>query len=126
MIFFKSRRFWIWLYQTLLIAGALALAFALRFDLAIPRVEIVHLRRAVLLALIVKSAVFALARMDRGWWRYVGSTDLIRILAANVVASALFALTTIPLVLSGFPRSVWIVDFLLCFLGTAGMRFAVT
>ncbi|MBZ5604474.1 MAG: polysaccharide biosynthesis protein [Acidobacteriia bacterium] len=125
MIFFKSRRFWIWLYQTLLIAGALALAFALRFDLAIPRVEIGHLRRAVLLALIVKSAVFALARMDRGWWRYVGSTDLIRILAANVVASALFALTTIPLVLSGFPRSVWIVDFLLCFLGTAGMRFAV-
>src|SRR6185436_19627396 len=73
-----------------------------------------------------KMPTFWLTRLDRGWWRYASVVDLINVAVGNFLASIAFSLTTIYLVVgSTFPRSVYFIDFVLCFLVCAGARFAV-
>jgi len=56
----------------------------------------------------------SIPRLDRGWWRYSSVRDLVRVAAANLVGSVLASLTLVWIVPKGFPRSIYILDFLLC------------
>ena len=99
-------------------------AFLLRFEFRIPAGEISHLHVALLAWVIVKLVVFHFAGLTRGWWRFVSLHDLGRLAAANMLAaSADFVLTI--LITPGFPRSIYIIDLLICFLATAGVRVMV-
>ncbi len=91
-------------------------------------------QKSIWIAVVAKTAVFLLAGLHRGWWRFVGINDLLRVFFANLVASAVFTaavlLTTgpgpgAPRDSGSFPRSIYVIDFVLCFLMTAGARFAV-
>jgi FlaA1/EpsC-like NDP-sugar epimerase len=112
--------------MAMLLAGAIVLsilgAFLLRFEYAIPRSELAHLWGGLYLALAIKLIVFHLFRSDRGGWRYTSLADMQVLLTANLVGSFLFSLGALYMYGAAFPRSVYCIDLLLCFLGTAGLR----
>ncbi len=118
------RRCWIWLSQLTIFAASGFAAFLLRFDFNIPRIVFPHLQFAIAIWLIVKSASFRLFGLHRGWWKYVSVPDVLRIGLANLVGSAVSGIGIRLLAPPGFPRSIYFLDLLLCFLGTAGIRLA--
>jgi FlaA1/EpsC-like NDP-sugar epimerase len=108
-----------------IIGCALALAFLLRFDFILPESQLDRFRAALFFAIVIKMAIFLLARLHRTSWRFASTGDLVRVFTANVVASALFITTMMAFSGPGFPRSIYAMDFVLCFLFTAGARFSV-
>ncbi len=113
------------LAHVVLICLSLMASALLRFDFHLPQEESYILTRGLWIALIVKSAVFRLSRMDRGGWRFAGVADMVKVFYGNVLGSACFAAVTLMLIGARFPRAIYVVDFILCFLLTAGLRFAV-
>lgn len=111
--------------QAVAFAASGLLAFGLRFDLQIPPGQMQHLRWALAVWLVIKCGTFVIAGLDRGWWRYVSLHDLVRLGAANLLASTASALTIQGFIPSGFPRSIYVIDLLLTFLLTAGLRIVV-
>jgi len=73
----------------------------------------------------VKVVVFRSLGLDRGWWRYASVRDVVRLVVANLAGSALACLVLLWIAPQGFPRSVYILDFLLCLGMTGGARLAV-
>ena len=123
--FMRFRRFFIAACHVVIIAFSLAIAFMLRFEFSIPKAEIALLTTAFWIVLVSKLPVFWFARFDRGWWRFVGISDLYNVLIGNLLASVLFSAVSYFVFGAHFPRSVYIIDFLLCFFATAGLRFSV-
>jgi FlaA1/EpsC-like NDP-sugar epimerase len=113
------------LVHVAMVMFSLLTAFQLRFDFSIPATEMELAKVGLELAVASKMLVFLAARLHRGWWRYVGMRDLARVSVANVLASALFAGAAWWWIGPVFPRSIYLIDFLICFLITAGARFAV-
>jgi len=102
------------------------LAFALRFDFAIPmrmaRVLVVTLPVVVLCRL----AAFWVCGVFRGSWRYINMHDAEDIVRASVLGSAFFLSTMVFLHgVNGFPRAVFLLDLLLCISTMAGSRMLV-
>src|SRR5207247_10018861 len=61
-----------------------------------------------------------------GWWRHVSIRDLEDIARANLVGSTLFLAGMVFLRhLNGFPRSIFLLDLLLCTFLMAGLRLAL-
>ena len=100
-------------------------AFLLRFEFVIPAQFLQHLYFAVATWALVKSLVFHFFDLHRGWWRFVSTQDLLRIASANLTASFASGLIILFFGPHGFPRSLYFLDFLLCFMATAGIRVAV-
>jgi len=105
---------------------AYVLAFALRFDMTIPP----HFRAALLatlpLLLACKLVGFWYAGVFSGAWRYLGMRDVEDIVRGNLFAWALFLAGMVFLRGPGhFPRSVFLLDPLLCVLLMAGIRLAI-
>jgi FlaA1/EpsC-like NDP-sugar epimerase len=104
---------------------SIALAFLLRFEFSVPDAVAPILRTALWISAGLKSCVILAFGLDRGWWRFVSIADAGKVLGANCAASAAFVLVTYAVFGKAFPRSVYVIDFLLSFLLTAGLRFAV-
>jgi len=115
----------IWILRAVQLAlfalGALS-AFLLRFDFSVPRQYLPHLWIVLGLLMVAKGLVFQMFGLDRGWWRYVSVPDLLRLCTGNVVGSLVASIGILMLVPAGFPRSLYILDFLLCTLLTGGAR----
>lgn len=124
-MFLVMRRVWILLANSVLIVASLCIAFLLRFDFNIPASEHQHLWMALALVIPIKMIVFSFTGLHRGWWKLVGMPDLVRVLLANLASFAMFAASSWLIQGNAFPRSVYFIDFIVCFLGTGGMRFAV-
>lgn len=118
-----SRKLLILFIQIFIIVTSFLLAFCLRFDLNIPPA---FLRTALWLMpilILVKLATFWWMNLFSGWWRYISLPDLLVVLRANALASAtLYPIAEIAHRTVGFPRSVLIIDALLCFLFMGGVR----
>lgn len=115
----------VWMTQIGIFALAGLLAFLLRFDFRIPPAYLAHLALALAIWIFVKSVVFRVFSLDRGWWRYVSIDDLVRIVVGNFAASALSCIAILLIAPAGFPRSIYLLDLMICFLGTAGIRVLV-
>src|SRR5450755_813631 len=118
----------LWATRTLQLAifvVAALLAFLLRFDLIVPP----HYGPYVLVGLCIwvpaKLLVFHFLKLDRGWWRYVSIRDVARLAVANLFGSVVGGLLLLWFAPKGFRRSVYFLDFLLCFGMTAGARLSV-
>ncbi|MFN7993906.1 MAG: nucleoside-diphosphate sugar epimerase/dehydratase [Bryobacteraceae bacterium] len=111
--------------QVLLFAFAALSAFQLRFDFSIPIRFRPHVLVALCVWVVVKTLVFNVFGLDRGWWRYSSIPDFLRLAGANFAASALSCLALIVWAPRGFPRSLYVLDFLLCFVLTAAIRITV-
>jgi len=105
-----------------LVAGITA--FLLRFEFSIPREMLPALWIGVAVWATAKIAVFHLFGLGRGMWRYFATPDLVRVGKANAVASALAAAAILAGRPVSFPRSVLILDFLICLLLSTGVRTA--
>lgn len=121
----SKRLIFIRLWQASVIAISLIASFLVRFDFIFPHAEKQHLVFGLLIAVFVKMLVFYVVGIEHGWWRFSGLSDLVKLFIANVVGSALFTVGAVILIGPKFPRSIYLIDFLLCFLATAGARFGV-
>jgi len=99
-------------------------AFLLRFELTIPPQVVIHLYNGILAFTVAKILVFALMGLHKSWWRYLSSYDVLRLATANAAGSALGGALLFTLGPERFPRSVIILDFILCFGFTVSMRLA--
>jgi len=114
----------IWVVHTCIFAVSVITAFLLRFDLSLPSREMVHLVYALSVWVVAKIIVFRIARLDRGWWRFVSLDDLPRLAMGNLNGSIVGTLAILWLAPRGFPRSVYVLDLLVCSLLTVGVRLA--
>lgn len=89
-------------------------AFLLRFDFLIPSDEFGHLRRGLLIAIVVKILVFHIARLHQSWRQYTGPGDLMHIVMTNALASAAAVPCIFLFAGRDFPRSIYIIDFGVC------------
>jgi FlaA1/EpsC-like NDP-sugar epimerase len=107
-------------------AGAYLLAFALRFDLAIPG-RFLPLALATLpLALACKLAAYWSVGLFASSWRHLKMRDVEDVVRGNALGSTLFLVAMVFLHgLPGFPRAVFLVDLVLCVSGAGGVRWAL-
>lgn len=100
-------------------------AFLLRFEFAIPAGVMPILKQALLIAILVKLPIFDWVGFYRSLRRFVSIPDLYLVFLGNVAGSVLFAAVTMFWIGPAMPRSVLVVDAVLCFVATALVRFSV-
>jgi FlaA1/EpsC-like NDP-sugar epimerase len=118
----------IWLERTchLTVVGlSLAAAFLLRFDFGLPASVIPILKQALLIAILVKLPIFEVIGFYRGLRRFASIPDLYVVFLGNVAGSVLFIAVSMLWFGLSMPRSVLIIDAVLCFVATALVRFSV-
>lgn len=104
------------------IAASLFLAFALRFDFAIPQNHLGHLTFGLAVMVAAKLVAFLAWRQHRAWWRYVTLDDAMTMAKVNLAGSVLGGAVIYLAGPAGFPRSIYLLDFVLCLVATGGMR----
>lgn len=110
-------------FHLLLFTAAFWGAFAIRFDFEIPSNYQETIIELLPIVLAVKLIVFLALKMFRGWWRYVSLYDVFALGRALVISSTVLVLINVFAVTpSSFPRSVYLIDFGLSFLGLAATR----
>jgi FlaA1/EpsC-like NDP-sugar epimerase len=100
--------------QVLLAIASLAISFLLRFDFPLGPLDARLLFQALPLLVAVKLVVFRGFGLSHLGWRYIGFPDLLRIGLANVAASIAAAIALRLAIGSNFPRSIYVLDFLVC------------
>ena len=120
----KYRRFSVIFTHLILIIAAYALSFYLRFEFSLPREYLELILRTLPLLLAIKMFVFYYFGLFSGVWRYVSMNDLWQILKAVSLSTAFFILGIVFFYgIQGFPRSVFILDWMLCVGMVTGTRF---
>ena len=109
---------------TVISGASLLLAFLLRFEFAVPGPARSLLLGALIFVVLAKGLVFHSAGLHRTLHRFAGLPDLLRLGAANLGGSVLFGSAVILCASPVFPRSVLIIDFLICFLMTTLFHFS--
>jgi len=99
------------------------MAFQLRFDFSM----IPHYWRlmldTIIIMIVVKTLVFGLSGLFSGWWRYVGTRDLVSLAKATTASTLIFAaIILVYFGRSGFPRSIFLLDWLLTSFLVGGFR----
>jgi FlaA1/EpsC-like NDP-sugar epimerase len=92
----------------------------------------------VLFFIVIKLVVFALFKQYRGWWRYVGISDLLGILKASLVSSAIIVVLwftvalnitevrrTLPVSITEVGQGVFMADMFMTVLLLAGLRMVI-
>jgi len=123
-------RLWIERHRRAAIAAMLAAAaglsvvaaYLLRFDLSVPKAERQMIPLVAAAAVAVKLGVFFAAGLHHGWWRWTDTRDLLRLAGANFVASAVFSALLLATQGTLVPRSIYVIDFVVCTALTAGLR----
>ena len=124
-IIYQSRRIFIFFITSLIIVGSLLLSYATRFDFSISSLYWQRIASLLPAVLIIKLAVFWQFDCFKGWWRYVSMPDLVQIVKASILGSAIFVVYAVLVYrLDDIPRSVLILDGIFCFLAVGGIRFA--
>jgi FlaA1/EpsC-like NDP-sugar epimerase len=121
----NRHRVWQAAVDACLIAIAWYLAFALRFDFAIPERYGQLIIETILLAVVIKVAVLTTFGLYNHWWRYVSISDMWSAARAVGVGS-LIAFIAVFLIdpVDGvrLPRSVFLIDALLLLAFITGVR----
>jgi FlaA1/EpsC-like NDP-sugar epimerase len=126
LVYLKAwRRTIMWVLQIAVFAFSAVAGFLLRFDFTLPQMYLRYLEYAFPIWIVVKIVVFRVAELDRGLWKYVSVIDLIRVGLGNLVASAISYVLIRAIAPAGFPRSIFVLDLLVCYLATSGLRLTV-
>jgi FlaA1/EpsC-like NDP-sugar epimerase len=120
-----SLRLIVWATETCIFALSGVMAVLLRFDPTATTVYPHYLVFALPVWIIAKTATFHTARLNRRGLRYVSIADIYRLVFVNLAGSALSCAIIFTLGPKGFPRSIYLIDFVLSVLGTAGLRVAI-
>jgi FlaA1/EpsC-like NDP-sugar epimerase len=120
----KFRRPLIIMLHIIFIVSAYIAAFYLRFDFNLDKNYYHLILKTLPLLIITKLLFFYFFDLFSGLWRYVSTHDLWDIILANIISSVAFFLAVVfHHSLIGYPRSVFIIDFMICTILIAGVRF---
>ncbi len=108
-----------------LITAAYLLAFLLRFEGDIPPLQWELFLRTVPMVVGIRLAVFGWFHLHKGLWRYVSMRDILAILKAVTFSSLIFLAGILTFFGRDFPRSVFLLDWLLCLALVGGGRLAL-
>ncbi len=113
-------------------AGCFALAYIVRFDFSIPEEFFAIARNGFILVISIQLAAGALFGFYRGWWRYVGISDVIRLVfglsfANGILVGLWFLSERFPEVTKFVrtPRGVLLIDWTLSLLTLFGARLII-
>ncbi|MCB0322531.1 MAG: polysaccharide biosynthesis protein [Bdellovibrionales bacterium] len=115
------------LLSIILTSASFYLALALRFDLHVPaeRLTFGQFLFPLLLLLLARSVAYVSYKLNRGYWRFVSTTEAVDLLKAHFISSLLFAAALGLFRVEGFPRSIVFVEFMLSLLLSLGCRLGV-
>lgn len=123
--FNKYRRILSTITHLLIIIFSYVFSFFLRFEFTLPNQYIAIILKTLPLLLIIKIVVFYYFGLFSGIWRYVSMNDLWRILKASTISTIIFIIAVIFIHgTTGYPRSVFILDWVLCNVLVGGVRFS--
>jgi UDP-GlcNAc:undecaprenyl-phosphate GlcNAc-1-phosphate transferase len=110
-----------WLLITVSYVGA----YFLRLNFRFTDPEGMAMLKALPIVLVVRSACFFWFGLYRGVWKYTSTEDLLRIIKAVTVGSAII-LTSVVLLYRfvAFPRSLFVIEYFLLIVTIGGARFA--
>jgi len=115
----------VFVIDAVLIAFAVLLSYALRFNTLDLRAHGYQILTTIPLMLLVRLGVFTLMGMYRGMWRFVGMRDLLTVIQAVTVSSLLaVGLLFLAFRLEQYPRSVFVIDWFVTIVFIGGSRFA--
>ena len=120
----RHRRAAVLLLLAAVSAASVVAAYLLRFDLAVPAEHRRMIPLVAAAAVAVKLAVFVAGGMHHGWWRWTDTRDLLRLAAVNFTGSAVLAALLLATFGGLVPRSIYLLDFVLCTGITASLRMA--
>lgn len=108
-----------------LFGGAYLLAFLLRFDFLLsPENQQLFLATLPLL-LLARVPTFAWFHLYEGLWRYVSMRDIVTIMKAVTLSSLVFVAAVLVVFGHGFPRSVLVLEWVLCLALVGGVRLGL-
>jgi FlaA1/EpsC-like NDP-sugar epimerase len=114
------------LSQIILICVSYYSSFVLRLDSNFDASARSLFWQTLPLVIAVKLAIFYHFGLLRGWWRYVGMSDVLNITSATFLsATLLFGMIVFVVAMKGYPRSVVPIDMVLSIMLVGGARFGV-
>ncbi|MBW2646313.1 MAG: polysaccharide biosynthesis protein [Deltaproteobacteria bacterium] len=125
-ILISKNLFILLLTEVVLLALAYFLAYILRFDAKLGASEFLVIKQTIVPVVLCKLVVFYFFNLYRGMWRYTGIVDLLNVIKAVVVSSAI--IITVILMLSrfqGFSRSVFVIDAVFSLMLISGIRLVI-
>ncbi len=114
------------LTDIVLLTLAYYLAYQVRSETVLSRLELHRIFFAVPIILLIKLPVFYFFGLYRGMWRYMSTTEVLNLIKATlfsfllIVSSALFANR-----FDGLSRSIFFLDAIFTFILISGNRFAI-
>jgi FlaA1/EpsC-like NDP-sugar epimerase len=119
--FLRHRPWFIAAFQAALIFCSLVFAWLLRFEFSLPYRRLLF--SAAPLLILIRLAAIARYGLLRGWWRFSGLNDALDILKAVAASSGVFYFVMRFLLgMTGFPRSIYVLEALLTAGVLAGVR----
>ena len=112
--------------DAVLVIFAYYFAHYIRFDGSVSPEDLNTFFRSIIWIIPVKLICFIVFKLYRGMWRYTSIHDMLNILKASLLSTAVIILLAVVTVrLSGFSRGVLIIDFFLTYLFISGFRIGV-
>jgi FlaA1/EpsC-like NDP-sugar epimerase len=100
-------------------------AFLLRFDFNVPAAYARQVPTWLATLLALRAATYLWSGLFHGLWRYSGSRDLLALLRATALSSVLFVAAVAWVGPPGFPRSVYVIEWLASIMLVGGLRFGI-
>src|SRR5439155_559000 len=119
------RRPMIVLAHAVLVALAYWLAFVLRFEFHLSPDEWSKCARTLPFVLVVRLLVFQWFHLYVGLWRYFSMRDIVVILKAGTISSAILSAGILLVYGHAFPSAVLLIDWLLCLALVGGVRLTL-
>ncbi|CAN5909890.1 nucleoside-diphosphate sugar epimerase/dehydratase [soil metagenome] len=105
--------------------AAFFLAVLLRFDFGIPRDFLVFAPKLLAVSLTIRAIVYWQFGLFHGLWRYSSSRDLVSLIKAATLSSALIAAAWAFTASGLFPRSIFILDYAFSIMVIGGLRLGI-
>jgi FlaA1/EpsC-like NDP-sugar epimerase len=125
MTFRSHWRAWTVARHVVIVGLSFVIAYLLRFDFVIPDTEYHLFLMGLLITVTVKMAMcLAMGLESERLWPDQGFSELVNLLTSNGLASLVSGLAIFSVLSWEFPRSVYLLDFMVCLLISGGARFA--
>jgi FlaA1/EpsC-like NDP-sugar epimerase len=123
----RTKNFYLMLlFDCSFIIAAYFLAYLLRFEGEIPYGEWMNFKATIPYIVAFKLLIFLAFGLYRGMWRYTSLVDFLNVLKATLFSSGMIILAILFIYrFQGFPRSVFILDWILSFIFIGGIRVAI-
>jgi FlaA1/EpsC-like NDP-sugar epimerase len=116
----RRRTWFITLFQAMIVLGALLIAWLLRFDFTLPYRSLLLASAPILV--VIRLIALRIFNLNRGWWHFSGVSEAIDILKAVTLGSLAFWVFMRTLGILSFPRSIYLLEWVLTAGFLAGAR----